>query len=101
MGRRPDCMASVFDSAFQTDIEPFLDAMDAQAKKEPYCMGNQYPYWDVAKSHQSWVARCIPTVLWPLVAIQAASIKSNVSYLLVNIFRCQLFAFLGVPSHAK
>ncbi|EXD76344.1 apolipoprotein N-acyltransferase [Acinetobacter baumannii 929679-2095] len=37
---------------FQTDIEPFLDAMDAQAKKNHTAWVTGIPYWDVAKSHQ-------------------------------------------------
>ncbi|MEN8942172.1 apolipoprotein N-acyltransferase [Acinetobacter baumannii] len=37
---------------FQTDIEPFLDAMDAQAKKHHTAWVTGIPYWDVVKSHQ-------------------------------------------------
>ncbi len=62
---------------FQTDIEPFLDAMMHKPKK-PIPLGSPVFHTGIFQALKRQVDHCTTTALWPMVLKPKDSIKSNV-----------------------
>ena len=81
---------------FQTDIEPFLMQWMHKLKENHTAWVTGIPYWDVVKSHQVGSPLYYNSIM-ASGSDSSGLYKSSVSYLLVNIFRCQV-AFLVLPA---